>query len=321
MSIRRYLFIIITTIAVVAWALAAEPPEKAPPASTQQARETAAPAPRLPELRVTLLAEDVYMIAGAGGNLALFVSEDGAVLVDSEYALMADKVADALKERVKGPVRYVVNTHWHFDHVEGNERLHQAGAVIVAHENVRRRMSVDQTFAHLDRRVPASPPAARPTITFTDALTLHFGGDEVHLLHVNPAHTDGDTFVFFPKANVLHVGDVFFNGIYPFIDVRAGGSLDGMVDAADRALKLADDRTKIIPGHGPLATKADLQAYRDMLATVRDRIHALINKGQSRDEVIASQPTEDLDAKWGGGPFKPDMWVGLVYDGMLKQKG
>lgn len=320
MQVRRCGFAILTTLVVAGWSIAAEPPGTSRPPTTQPAKEQPQRQDtRLPELRVTPLGEDVCLLAGAGGNLALFVGGDGAVLVDSEYELMADKVAAAVREITKIPIRYVVNTHWHFDHVEGNERLHQAGAVIVAHENVRKRMSVEQTLGHIDRRVPASPPAALPTITYTDRLTLHLGGDEVRLLHVLPAHTDGDTFVYFPAAKVLHVGDVFFNGTYPFIDVRAGGSIDGMIKAADRALKLADDRTKIIPGHGALATKADLQAYRDMLATARDRIQALVKKGQSREEVIAAKPTEDLDSTWGRGPFKPDLWVGLVFDGMQKQ--
>ena len=166
--------------------------------------------------------------------------------------------------------------------------------------------------------MPPSPAAALPVITFSNALTFHWNGDEVQILHLEPAHTDGDSIIHFRKANVLHVGDIYFNGMYPFIDVNAGGSIDGMVRAVDRALALANEKTRIIPGHGPLSGVAELRAYREMLATVRDRVRAMVEQGKSRDEVIASKPTKDLDAEWGGGGFGPDMWVGIVYDGMSK---
>ena len=195
----------------------------------------------------------------------------------------------------------------------------KAGACIVAHENVRKKMSAEQHLDHIDRTVPPSPAAALPTITYTDAMTLYLDGEEVRIIHVEPAHTDGDSFILFRKANVLHVGDTFFNGEYPFIDVRAGGSLDGLIKAAARALELADQHTKIIPGHGPQSTKAGLQAYHDMLVTARDRIGALVKQGKSRDEVIAAKPTQELDPKWAGQAFPPDMWVGIVYDAMVRK--
>jgi cyclase len=263
------------------------------------------------------LADNVYMLMGAGGNLGLSVGGDGALLIDAEYAPLTEKVTAAVKEVCDKPIRFVVNTHWHFDHVGGNENLARAGAVIVAHENVRKRMSTEQTLGGLGRTVPPSPEAALPVITFSDALTFHWNGDEVRVIHVDPAHTDGDSFVYFPKANVLHVADVWFNNMYPFIDVNAGGSIDGMIRAADRALTLANEQTKIIPGHGPLGSVAELREYRQMLATVRDRVRALVEQGKTRDEVIASKPTKDLDEEWAKA-FGADAWIGIVYDGMTK---
>ena len=271
------------------------------------------------EVRTVQVAENVYMLAGAGGNLALSVGDDGALLVDSEYAQLTEKVTAAVREVCERPIRFVINTHWHFDHVGGNEAFTKAGALIVAHENVRKRMSSAQVLKPMGRQVPPSPAAALPVITYADVLTFHWNGDEVQVMHVEPAHTDGDSFVYFRKANVLHMGDVWFNGMYPFIDVNAGGSIDGMIKAADRGIALANEKTKIIPGHGPLGRVAELREYRDMLATVRDRVRVLVKEGKSREEVIASKPTEDLDEKWGRGGFGPDMWVGIVYDGMKRE--
>lgn len=271
------------------------------------------------QVRTVQVAENVYMLAGAGGNLALSAGDDGALLVDSEYAQLTEKVTAAVKEVCKAPTRFVINTHWHFDHVGGNENLAKAGVLVVSHENVRKRMSSEQFLKPMGRQVPPSPAAALPVITYADVLTFHWNGDQVQVIHVEPAHTDGDSFIYFRKANVLHMGDVYFNGMYPFIDVNAGGSIDGMVKAVERGLALANERTKIIPGHGPLSNVKELREYREMLATVRDRVRPMVKEGKSRDEVIAAKPTKGLDEKWGRGGFGPDMWVGIVYDGMKKE--
>lgn len=261
----------------------------------------------------------LHVLAGGGGNVAVLVGDDGVLLVDAAVEQVADKLAAAVQGIADKPVRYLINTHWHFDHVGGNEVLAKAGAVIVAHENTRRRMSTPQRLAHLEREMPPAAPQALPTVTFSETLTLHFAGHEVQLIHVDPAHTDGDVLVYFPQANVLHTGDVVFNGMYPFIDVNAGGSLDGMVRAVDRALAIGNEQTTFIPGHGPLAKVADLRKYRAMLVTVGDRVRALIKQGKTRDEIIAAKPTADFDAAWGGGSFPPDMWVGIVHDGMRRE--
>jgi glyoxylase-like metal-dependent hydrolase (beta-lactamase superfamily II) len=177
-------------------------------------------------------------------------------------------------------------------------------------------MSTDQLIKSLGRRVPASPAGAWPIITFEESITFHLNGDEIRVLHVDPAHTDGDSLVHFRKANVLHTGDLYFNGMYPFIDASAGGSIDGMVRAIDRALELCNKDTKVIPGHGRLSNMQELRTYRDMLKTVADRINTMMREGKSREEIIAAKPTQDLDEKWAGGFLQPDRWVGIVIDGL-----
>ncbi|HUU84635.1 MAG TPA: MBL fold metallo-hydrolase [Phycisphaerae bacterium] len=272
--------------------------------------------PQQLEIQTIPVAKNVYMLVGPGGNIGLSAGEDGPFLIDDQFAPLTDKITAAVKKVSDGPIRFVVNTHWHQDHTAGNENFKKAGAIIVAHQNVRTRMSEEQTMRPFGRRVPPSPEGALPVITFTDSITFHWNGDELRVLHLDPGHTDGDSIIHFRKANVLHLGDIFFNEMYPFIDVSAGGSIDGMVRAVDRALELTNEETKIIPGHGPLSDVEGLRAYRTMLETVGRRVHAMVEQGKSRDEVIAGKPTKDFDAEWGGGFLQPDPWVGIVYDGM-----
>ena len=271
------------------------------------------------QIRSIPVAKNLYLLIGGGGNIALSVGDDGPLLVDAGYEQQAEKVVAAVGELSKQPVRKLIDTHWHFDHVGGNTRLSKDGAVIVAHQNVRKRMSAEQYIGVIDERIPASPAAALPTITFSDRLTLYHNGDEVRVLHVPAAHTDGDSIVYFVNANVLHVGDTWFNGMYPFFDVNAGGTLDGIVAALDVALGIADDKTQIIPGHGRLSDRRELQVYRDMLAAVRDRVRKLLAEGKSRAEVIAAHPTREYDERWGGSWLAADVWVGMVCDGMGAQ--
>jgi cyclase len=259
------------------------------------------------------IADNLYVLFGDGGNIGLSVGADGAFLIDDQYAPLTSKILAAVKAVSPQPVRYVVNTHWHDDHSGGNENLGKAGALIVAHDNVRRRMSTEQFIAMFNAKVPPSPRAALPVITFADQITLHLNGDEVQAVHVPPAHTDGDAIVHFRKVNVLHMGDLYFTGMYPFIDVSSGGSVDGMIAAADRALKMSDARTRIIPGHGPMGDPADLRAYRGMLVTVRDRIQPMVKAGRSLADVRAAAPTKDLDGKWGKGFLNPAQFVEIVY--------
>ena len=193
------------------------------------------------------------MLTGSGGNLGLSVGKSGTYLIDDQYAPLSDKILAAIKAITPDPVRFVVNTHWHGDHTGGNENLGKAGALLVAHENVRRRMSTRAVHRGLRTgRSPPSPEDALPVVTFTDAITFHWNGDEIRVYHVPPAHTDGDSIVHFVKADVVHMGDLFFNGGYPFIDTSSGGRVDGVIEAADRVLAGIGEKTRIIPGHGPL---------------------------------------------------------------------
>jgi glyoxylase-like metal-dependent hydrolase (beta-lactamase superfamily II) len=265
------------------------------------------------EIKTEQLAPGVHMLTGAGGNIGLSVGEDASFIVDDQFAPLTDKIVAAIRTITDKPVRFVVNTHWHGDHTGGNENFGKAGAVIVAHDNVRKRMSTEQFNVVFKSTTPASPKAALPVVTFAESVTLHLNGDTVQVTHVPPAHTDGDSIVHFTKANVIHMGDLFMNGFYPFIDVGSGGHVDGVVGAAEKALAMANDQTKIVPGHGPLATKADLKAFRDMVAAIRDRVSALVKEGKSLEEVQAAQPSKEFDAKWGGGFMKPEQFVGLVY--------
>ena len=264
----------------------------------------------------TRVAEGIYMLTGRGGNMGLCVGDDGPFLIDDQFAPLTGKIVAAIARLTDKPVRFVINTHWHGDHTGGNENLGKRGVVIVAHDNVRKRMSSEQFIKSLDRTVPPAPAIALPVVTFADSITFHLNGQTIEVFHVPPAHTDGDCVICFRGANVIHSGDVLFNGMYPFIDASAGGNLDGMVHAADRILKMSNDTTRIIPGHGPLAHVKELRAYRDMLAAVSQRVHALHDEGKTRDQIIAAHPTAPYDSTWGGGFLKPDQWVGIVCDSL-----
>jgi len=268
------------------------------------------------EIRTEKLDDTTYMLAGAGGNIGLSVGDDAVFVIDDQFAPLAPKIKAAIARVTARPVQFLLNTHFHFDHTGGNEAFGQAGALIVAHDNVRRRMSTEQLISLVGStsKQAASPKAALPVVTVASELTFHINGDEVHAFHVPRAHTDGDLVVHFRKGDVVHMGDTFFNGFYPFIDTGSGGSADGMVAAADRVLALAGDRTRIIPGHGPLASKADLQAYRDLLASVTERIKELRRGGRSDAEIRAAKPAADFDTRYGGGFIKPEQFVQMMLD-------
>jgi glyoxylase-like metal-dependent hydrolase (beta-lactamase superfamily II) len=268
------------------------------------------------EVETIRLTATTYMLVGAGGNVGLSVGEDAVFMVDDQFAPMAPKLKAAVAKVTHKPVQFLLNTHFHFDHTGGNEAFGKEAAVIVAHDNVRRRMGADQLISFIGARQNASPRAALPVVTVPGEIRLHLNGDEMHAFHVPAAHTDGDLIVHFVKSKVVHMGDTYFNGMYPFIDASSGGHPDGVLAAADRVLALADEQTQIIPGHGPLAKKADLQAYRDMLATVTARIKAARAAGKGNEEIVASAPAAEFDAKWGGGFIKAPQFVQMLLGAM-----
>jgi cyclase len=270
------------------------------------------------QIQTQQLAPGLYMLIGEGGNIALSTGADGSVLVDTQFAPLNAKILAAVRAAGGGDVKYVINTHWHFDHTGGNEPLGKAGAVIIAHDNVLARMSSEQFLAALDRREPAAPVAARPVVTFPTRTTFHLNGNTVNVVHVENAHTDGDSIVHFTTANVIHTGDTYMKDIYPFIDVSSGGSIDGFIGSSAAVLARADANTKIIPGHGALANKADMQRFHDMLVKVRDNLQTLIDQGKSEDEALAAKPTAEFDAAWGQGFMNPEQFTRFAYQSLKK---
>lgn len=267
----------------------------------------------------------VHLLGNAGGNIAVFLGEDGVFMVDAGYEQMVEKVLEmvgALAEETGAnpTLRFLANTHWHYDHTTGNEGIAGAGATIIAHEGAARLMAEDRVLAALGQDVPATPPGGRPTVTFNDRINFGWNGDLLHLVHMPLAHSDGDVVVHFRDADVVHMGDLFFNGTYPYIDVDYGGNLQGMVRGVREVVDHTNETTLFIPGHGPLGTHSDLVAYLEMLETSLERVRELVDRGLSREEAIDAKPMADLDPIWApeGSFIFPAFWVGLVYDGMVR---
>ncbi|HXH01088.1 MAG TPA: MBL fold metallo-hydrolase [Xanthomonadaceae bacterium] len=264
------------------------------------------------QIKTTALRGGTHLLTGAGGNIVASAGSDGVFIIDDQFAPLSGRIRAALDKLGPGPVRFVINTHWHGDHTGGNEALGKAGAVIVAHDNVRKRMRAGQMLR--GDMVPAAPGAALPVLTFGSEASLHLNGDDVRMLHVARAHTDGDALVKFERANVLHMGDVYFNGLYPFIDAESGGSIGGVLAAVERGLALSDANTIVVPGHGPGSNRAGLAAYGAMLKGHRDRIAALKRKGRTLAQVIAARPTAATDEALGKAFIKPDALVTSIYN-------
>ena len=264
-------------------------------------------------VRVVPITQGVAMLVGAGGNLAVAWGTDATFVVDDQYAPLTEKIKAAIATLTPSPARFVLNTHWHGDHTGGNENMGKAGALIVAHDNVRVRMSSEQLNKIFNRSTPASPKGALPVVTFTEAVTFHLNGDEIQAFHVAPAHTDGDAVVWFKRANVVHMGDLYFNGRYPFIDVDSGGDIEGVIGAANRVIAVIDDNTRVIPGHGTLSNKAELTRYRDMLVVARDRVKQLIAEGKNLEQITAARPLAEYDSTWGTGFINPQVFLRLLY--------
>lgn len=266
------------------------------------------------ELTVQRLSETVYVLFGAGGNIGVSAGPEGVFIIDDKYEGDGEMISAAVAKLSDLPISFVLNTHWHFDHAGSNDHFGHAGSVIIAHDNVRKMLASGAYLSVVDTKVPPAPAEALPVITFDDSLSLHLNGEEVHMLHMTPGHTDGDSIIWFKDSNIIHMGDTFLVDMYPLIDVDSGGDINGMITTADTVLSFVDDETRIIPGHGPVGDKAMLKAYRDMCAMLRDRVSEMKKNGMSLEEVIAANPTEDFDEDWGGGG---DSWtrtsLGSIY--------
>jgi len=265
------------------------------------------------EITTETLAPGVHVLFGAGGNIGVSTGADATVIIDDQFAPLTPKIIAATAKLSPNPIRFVINTHWHGDHTGGNENLSKANAIIVAQDNVRTRMASDQFIAAMKSTVKASPAIALPVVTFDSTTTLHLNGEDIRAIHVPPAHTDGDSIIHFVHANVIHMGDTFFAIGYPFVDLSSGGDVRGDVTAADKALALGNATTRYIPGHGKVADRAGLTAYRDMLAASIAAVEKAMAGGKTVEQVIAAKPTAPWDAQWGNGFIKPDDWVRTIY--------
>jgi cyclase len=269
------------------------------------------------EIKTTDLGNKTYMLQGQGGNITVAVGTDGIIMVDSEFAPLHDKIKAAIEKISPLPIKYLINTHYHGDHTGGNAPFHKDGATVVAQDNIRVRLAAgDAPNGLTGAKMAPQPVDALPTDTYCcGSKTVEVGGQKALLTHVYNAHTDGDTWVYFDAANVVDTGDTFTNtGRYNIIDFANGGDIRGLIRAVDAYLKVSNDQTKIVPGHGALAKKADLVAWREMLVTSRDRIQKLVNEGKSEQDVVAAKPLADLDAKWAANPQQAQNWTHMVYN-------
>ena len=268
------------------------------------------------EIKAIQVTKQIYMITGKGGNIGLFIGDDGTFLIDDQFAPLTEKIVGAVESVGGQSPKFLINTHYHGDHTGGNENLGKGGTLIFSHHNVRERLITGSYIAPFKMKLESVAKEGLPVVTFSEDISFHLNGDSVQAIHVPHAHTDGDSFIYFKNANVIHAGDLFFNGFYPYIDVTHGGSLKGMIKAVDKVLAMADDKTQIIPGHGPRGDKAQLTRYRQMLNTAYERLRKLKAAGKSAQEAVAAKPLADLEAKWGKGIFNGDRWIEIIYSGV-----
>lgn len=311
-SISRRHFLVSTSMATAVALLAPRHVFAQDEGLVQTARKTAAAA----TINVQKLRGNISVLLGAGGNIAVLTGRDGKLLVDAGYAGARPKITSALASISSDPIKHLINTHWHFDHTDGNEWLHSAGAAILAHTNTRKHLSSTTRVEGWNFTFPPAPAGAIPSQVFDDERTLQLNGTTIALKHYAPAHTDSDISVHFTEANILQVGDTFWNGYYPFIDYSTGGSIDGMIRATDANLAKVTDTMIVIPGHGPVGDKSQLAFYRDLLVSTREKVAALKKEGKSLDEIVAAKPTAATDAQWGSGFRSPKDFIGDVYQGV-----
>jgi len=310
MSITKITIAAMAILTISAWSQNVNA-HSSKPAAKPAAKPADVKKPQLPDIKVTELGSGLYMFTGQGGNVGVSNGADGLVVIDDQYARMAPKIRAALKTINDKPVRFLINTHYHGDHTGGNVQMHKHGADIIAHDNVRKRLSTPTENKVWNSTVQPMPKAAWPVITYSENSTIFLNDQTIKLIHVANAHTDGDSLVYFPKANVLHMGDNFFNGMLPYIDVDGGGSINGMIAAQQLALDLADKNTKIIPGHGPLSSKADLQYFNDALVDMRDLIQARMEAGADIEAILKDNPLNKYE-KYASF-IQPDVMAKIVF--------
>ena len=314
MNTTRRHFLASSAATVAAAAFAPSLLGQAPPTTDRAAMMRAAATNA--KITTQPLRNNISVLMGSGGNIAVLPGPQGKLLVDSGFANSRPQITEALNAISADPIQHLVDTHWHFDHTDGNEWMHSVGATIIAHENTRQRLSTPQDMAAFGMHFDPSPAGALPTVVFTADHTLKLNGATILLKHYDPAHTDTDISVHFADADILHAGDTFFNGVYPVIDYSSGGNINGMIRAAEWNLGVGTDATIVIPGHGPVANKSDLAASHEMMVTVRDAVARLKKEGRSRDEIVAAKPTAPFDDKFGKGTINGDSFTRLVYQGL-----
>ncbi|NNE29873.1 MAG: MBL fold metallo-hydrolase [Saprospiraceae bacterium] len=264
--------------------------------------------------------EEVYMMKGAGGNMGLLVGEEGILLIDDQFAPLSEKIMAAIRKIDPGPLKYLINTHWHGDHTGGNENFKKAGATILAHKNVHKRLSEDQFMQAFGRQVEAKPKSYHPNITFSTEMNLYFNDEAILIFHSHVGHTDGDALIYFPKNNVIHMGDTYFQGKFPFVDLSSGGSVKSLIKSINQSLILIDDATQIIPGHGNLSNRAELLSYRDMVDDMYHRVKQSISSGLSLEEVQAANLSKEYEDDWGGGFISGEKFVKTIYDELSRKE-
>lgn len=264
-------------------------------------------------IKTTKITESLYMLEGAGGNIGVSVGEDGIIVIDDQFAPLAEKIQEAISKISPKPIKFVINTHWHMDHVGGNEKFATTGAVIVAHDNVRKRMSTEQFIELMKTKVEPSPAKALPVVTFTNDITLHLNGEDIRVVHVDATHTDGDSIVVFPKAKVIHMGDCYMTISYPYADLSSGGNFDGFIATIAKVLGMTDNSFKIIPGHGPLSNKTEMKAWHDMLVEIRASVKKEVDAGKTLEAIQKQKLTAKWDAKWGQKFIKAEQVVEFAF--------
>jgi len=277
------------------------------------------------QIKVTKVSGNIYMLQGSGGNIAASVGEDGIVIVDDQYAPLADKIAAALKGIgvTDKPVRFVINTHYHGDHTGGNAPFASGGTTVIAQDNVRKRLETGGKAgigAGMSMDQKAAPKGGLPIITFDHDVTVHLNGEDIRALHFPAGRTDGDAIIFFPKANVVHMGDDFVRYGYPFIDVNAGGSVQGMIAACDKVANVLPSDVKVIPGHGDLASIGDVRDYSVMLKETSSAVQGAINSGKTPEQMKKEKILAAWDAKYGKGSITPDLFIETLYNSLTNKK-